>query len=107
MSSESSEKELRPCPFCGRVLKSEHWEGDGDIVDPPCIGEYFTVEEWQNAYCWKELDQARARIKELEEALEKYRGQLADRGDGVLRMVAYETLEALASKVEQGSEGLK
>lgn len=60
---------IRPCPFCGKEQQVEHWARDGDIVDPPCIGDYFSKDEWQNAYCWKELDSLRAENEKLKQYL--------------------------------------
>lgn len=67
-----NKEELKPCPFCGKSVEVEHWEGDGDIVDPPCIGESFTLEEWNNAYCWKELDRLRALNERYKKIVEEY-----------------------------------
>jgi len=57
---------IKPCPFCGSVgIK------DGNLITCPTIGDdsccaTSTVEEWQNAYCWKQLAALQKKLDELE-----------------------------------------
>jgi hypothetical protein len=63
-------QEIRKCPFCGnKGIK------DGNLVTCPTVGDdsccsTSTVEDWQNAYCWKEIERLREIIKRKDEALE-------------------------------------
>lgn len=63
------EEGLKPCFYCGKLHPVEHWEGDGDIVDPPCMGEWFTLKEWNNAW-------AHRRIAELEKSWKQLKNEI-------------------------------
>ena len=65
------EKELRPCPFCSCVLSK-----DGDSthsfcgnVNCPFSGIDTPDDWWKSAFCWKELDAAKAEIAKKEEPI--------------------------------------
>ena len=65
------EKELRPCPFCSCVLSK-----DGDSthsfcgnVNCPFSGIDIPDDWWKSAFCWKELDAAKAEIAKKEEPI--------------------------------------
>lgn len=73
-----NEEELKPCPFCGQEQNVEHWDGDGDIVDPPCIGDYFTLEEWNSAYCWKEIDRLKAALQAKDEEISQHKSNIKE-----------------------------
>lgn len=64
-------EQLKPCPFCGKIPKIN----GGDFKNRPldsCLGSGpIHIEEWNNAYCWKQVQSLEQRIKDLEEALEK------------------------------------
>lgn len=66
--------ELSPCPFCGKdfvqipgtfaAVMCENVTGLCPISSIAISGF-----EWQNAYCWEELDKAHAAIRALREAI--------------------------------------
>ena len=65
-------EELRPCPFCSCVLSK-----DGDSthsfcgnVNCPFSGIDTPDDWWKSAFCWKELDAAKAEISRLKDAAE-------------------------------------
>ncbi len=73
-----SNKELKPCPFCGGMVSSGKIKGEPYIVyhkDKFCeIRDNrelwdVTVQDWNNAYCWKEIESLQSRLEKAEEKL--------------------------------------
>lgn len=68
-----SEEKLRPCPFCGGFPGEIREEGWPLAIHHKCYSvdlPHIWTEEWNNAYAWKELDEARAVVAELVSTLE-------------------------------------
>jgi predicted RNA-binding Zn-ribbon protein involved in translation (DUF1610 family) len=57
-------EELRPCPFCGDILKGKCGSGNYSLTcnNCGCRGPYSLLPPllWNNAYCWKEIDRLKA-----------------------------------------------
>ena len=69
----TTDKELKPCPFCGMDKKDLPSAGKGLTISCGCFPNnfetgdgYISSYRWQNAYCWKLISEKDARIKELE-----------------------------------------
>lgn len=75
-----TEKELKPCPFCGdTVVKQTDLDGRLKIWCRAHTHIGFTltqdhkqsIRKWNNAYCWKELSQAKKEAEEWKQWAEK------------------------------------
>lgn len=74
----TNNEELKPCPFCGSqnlYVRSFGQAGLGSYEEthgPVCQDcldiNRVSVNEWQNAYCWKELDKLKAENEALKMA---------------------------------------
>lgn len=64
--------ELKPCPFCG-FHEPIFREGCVGCRNSGCVGVFHFIpdRDWQNAYCWKQIDRLEAEKRELVEALSK------------------------------------
>jgi len=89
-------EELRPCPFCGTdeiavllfdPMNQGSYEETHGVQCQHCFDlNSPSINEWQNAYCWKQLDQSQQTIKELLEAAEYFRSLVdADLLDSLAR----------------------
>jgi hypothetical protein len=68
--------ELKPCPFCGENnLDLRAWVRCDSIEcaasGPTYSDKTIAREKWNNAFCWKEIDQQKERIRLLEETIER------------------------------------
>lgn len=75
-----TEKELKPCPFCGdTVVKQTDLDGRLKIWCRAHTHIGFTltqdhkqsIRKWNNAYCWKELSQAKKEAEEWKQWAER------------------------------------
>lgn len=60
---DGSGGEMKPCPFCGEKLSTI--EGWIHCNNSGCMAEAISpdsIEEWNNAYCWKEIDRLTAEL---------------------------------------------
>lgn len=101
----NTETPLRPCPIdSGRmIVVTEATEGpntlSGHLSCVECQADYYlSSDEFNSAYCWKEIDSLRQRLKEAEETLKKISGGGMDENGTVI------ALEFL-SKAKQRTEG--
>lgn len=63
--TEPKENELKPCPWCGTIPRMSiysHWSGC-------CITD---EEEWNNAYCWKEIERLKKENEYFRQKLEMW-----------------------------------
>lgn len=72
-------EELRPCPFCGKEVKFDDILGG---IACFCLGaddrEFQSIEHWNSAFCWKELEKKEAQIKELTDKNKELKAALTD-----------------------------
>lgn len=60
--TEMTEPTLKPCPFCGET-ESTYKTSIPDFYGCENCSITGELKEWQDAYCWKQLDAAQAEIK--------------------------------------------
>jgi hypothetical protein len=78
-------EEIKPCPFCGKHPSKEiPKKGEYEYILPNCRcvssdenGDPWAYStDWQNAFCWKELEEKDRQIKVLREALKNIKRDL-------------------------------
>ena len=71
-------EELRPCPFCGnKGIKDENLVTCPTVGDDSCCAT-STIEEWQNAWCWKEIDRLEQQNEKMREEFRTIRFVTSD-----------------------------
>ncbi len=74
------EKELRPCPLCGK--KAYQARGGAVYFDCDCSLSFdagFQFDGWQYAWCWKEIDRLKKELSELTTLLATERDRFGKR----------------------------
>lgn len=73
--------ELKPCPFCGKKARFiESWKDGNYFYCKECYKNFnFSKENWNSAWCWKEIDRLKAELAgALETASLDYEGIKAE-----------------------------
>lgn len=98
-----AKEDLSPCPFCGLVpVKSKNSE----TVRCSIHGGYTPTEEWNNAYCWKEINRLKALLGEAGGKMRKYVDCVNGPGPCI---VEFDDMEETLAKIEKelGAENWK
>lgn len=90
--------QLRLCPLCGGEA---HNDGGASCMSPVCpmsaiVSKIPTVEQWNNAYCWKVIDFLVAKMKLSEAALEEICSTDCLEEPTVPKSIAKATLEKIS-----------
>ena len=59
---------LKPCLYCGSDKNVHEFKWDG-VTCKECLGFWVdklpTIEQWQNAWCWKEIDRLKQVLEDV------------------------------------------
>ena len=66
MTPPKQEQKLKPCPFCGSP--GNFISGDGIVeCSSRIIHGEPSKDVWQNAFCWKKIEELEAKLKQYKE----------------------------------------
>lgn len=101
------ESEIKLCPFCGSsnevypgaylVDCENHWK-DGAFLA-------IKKDEWQNAYCWKELERKDALITKLVDVVRQYQSVLESNDHPHTSWSVYKEGNEIMALVKSSGEG--
>jgi len=79
----AEEVKLKPCPFCGSTKMARSTIEPGDVYCL-CTHSLFREKEWNDAFCWKEIERLKEPLR-----LDEYKGLLFEKD---VRIKSLETL---------------